>query len=173
MGAAFLLLETKSIIQFALLFGATWMVNSLVFGAILLSVLLANLVVATVPFRSARIPFALLAVALAFQVTVPPSALLGIEDFTTRYVVATIALLSPIFCANLVFGYLFKDTPHGDAAFGWNLVGAMIGGALEYTSLALGYHRLGWVVVLLYGLCAIWALRAYSQPGAASPPSTS
>ena len=35
MGAAFLLLETKNIVQFALLFGSTWFVNSLVFGAVL------------------------------------------------------------------------------------------------------------------------------------------
>ena len=41
MGAAFLLLETKSIVQFALLFGTTWLVNSLVFTGILVSVLLA------------------------------------------------------------------------------------------------------------------------------------
>ena len=31
MGAAFLLLETKSVVQFALLFGTTWFVNALVF----------------------------------------------------------------------------------------------------------------------------------------------
>ena len=36
MGAAFLLLETKSVVQFALLFGTTWFVNSLVFVGILL-----------------------------------------------------------------------------------------------------------------------------------------
>ena len=41
MGAAFLLLETKSVVQFALLFGTTWFVNALVFAGILLSVLLA------------------------------------------------------------------------------------------------------------------------------------
>ena len=41
MGAAFLLLETKNIIQFALLFGSTWFVNSLVFAAVLLTVWLA------------------------------------------------------------------------------------------------------------------------------------
>ena len=29
MGAAFLLLETKNIVQFALLFGTTWFVNAL------------------------------------------------------------------------------------------------------------------------------------------------
>jgi hypothetical protein len=41
MGAAFLLLETKSVVQFALLFGTTWFVNSLVFAGILVSVLAA------------------------------------------------------------------------------------------------------------------------------------
>ena len=35
MGAAFLLLETKSVVQFALLFGTTWFVNALVFAGVL------------------------------------------------------------------------------------------------------------------------------------------
>ena len=41
MGAAFLLLETKNIVQFALLFGTTWLVNSLVFAGVLVAVYLA------------------------------------------------------------------------------------------------------------------------------------
>src|SRR5207248_620763 len=41
MGAAFSLLETKNVVQFALLFGTTWFVNSLVFAGVLLSVYLA------------------------------------------------------------------------------------------------------------------------------------
>ena len=41
MGAAFLLLETKNVVQFALLFGTTWLVNALVFGGILIVVLAA------------------------------------------------------------------------------------------------------------------------------------
>ena len=41
MGAAFLLLETKSITTFALLFGTTWIVNAIVFAGVLLAVLLA------------------------------------------------------------------------------------------------------------------------------------
>jgi spermidine synthase len=45
LGAAFLLLETRSITRFALLFGTTWFVNSLVFFAILVAILLANLYV--------------------------------------------------------------------------------------------------------------------------------
>src|SRR5216683_3264543 len=35
MGAAFMLLETKNVTQFALLFGTTWFVNALVFGGVL------------------------------------------------------------------------------------------------------------------------------------------
>jgi SAM-dependent methyltransferase len=41
MGMAFLLLETRSITTFALLFGTTWLVNALVFAGVLLAVLLA------------------------------------------------------------------------------------------------------------------------------------
>ena len=44
-GAGFLLLETKSVTEFALLVGSTWQVNSAVFVVILLMILLANLLV--------------------------------------------------------------------------------------------------------------------------------
>jgi hypothetical protein len=41
MGAAFLLLETKNVATFALLFGTTWLVNALVFAGVLVVVLAA------------------------------------------------------------------------------------------------------------------------------------
>ncbi len=52
LGVAFLLLETKSVVQFALLFGTTWLVNALVFIGVLLSVLLAITVSKRVRLRS-------------------------------------------------------------------------------------------------------------------------
>ena len=45
LGAAFMLLETKAVVQLALLFGSTWLVNSLVFFTALILILLANLYV--------------------------------------------------------------------------------------------------------------------------------
>jgi hypothetical protein len=51
LGAAFLLLETKSVTGFALLFGTTWVVNALVFAVVLLAVLAA---VEVTKRRSAR-----------------------------------------------------------------------------------------------------------------------
>ncbi|MBI5500385.1 MAG: spermidine synthase [Deltaproteobacteria bacterium] len=168
MGAAFLLLETKSIIQFSLLFGATWLVNSLVFAAILTSVLLANLLVSRLRIRSPLWLFALLLGSLAVHIALPLDTLLGIASFPVRYTVASLVLFSPIFFANLVFGYLFKDTPKSDAAFGWNLVGTMIGGSLEYTSLAVGYRALGIAVAALYIVTAFWAWRILRHPAKAA-----
>jgi hypothetical protein len=43
LGAAFLLLETRGVTRFALLFGTTWLVNALVFAGVLVGVLVAAL----------------------------------------------------------------------------------------------------------------------------------
>ena len=163
MGAAFLLLETKSVIQFALLFGATWLVNALVFFAILLSVLAANWLVAALDVRRPGWLFVVLFGALLLNLTVPLPALLQIESPPLRYLIASLVSFSPIFAANLVFGSLFKDTATAGAAFGWNVIGAMLGGALEYTSLVLGYQHLMVVVTGLYGLCALWTYALVRQ----------
>ena len=48
LGAGFMLLETKGVVHMALLFGSTWVVNSVVFFAILVMILIANLFVMTV-----------------------------------------------------------------------------------------------------------------------------
>ena len=40
LGAGFMLLETKGVVHMALLFGSTWYVNSIVFFAILVMILL-------------------------------------------------------------------------------------------------------------------------------------
>ena len=45
LGAAFALLETKGITEIALLFGSTWVTNSVVIASILVMILLANLLV--------------------------------------------------------------------------------------------------------------------------------
>src|SRR5207302_6041744 len=45
LGAGFMLIETKAVVHMALLFGSTWMVNSVVFFAVLVMILAANLFV--------------------------------------------------------------------------------------------------------------------------------
>lgn len=151
MGVAFMLLETKSVVQFALLFGTTWLVNSLVFLGVLLSVLVAVAVSRRVTFRRPARLYAVMMVALAVAYVVPGSALLDLP-VVARFVVAVTLAFFPIFTANLVFTQRFKDTSHSTIAFGANLLGAMVGGLLEYAALVTGHRNLLVLVALAYGL---------------------
>lgn len=149
MGAAFLLLETKNIATFALLFGTTWLVNALVFGGVLLIVLAA--VETTRRLRTPRLPvvYALIAVALAIAYVVRPAWLLGFP-FWPRLLMATLLAFLPIYLANIAFAKRFAESSDSQSAFGINLVGAMVGGCLEYGALLTGYRNLLIVVALLY-----------------------
>ena len=157
MGIAFLLLETKSIIQFSLLFGTTWLNNSLVFLAVLLLVLAANWTALLIKDgKGLRIIFLLLLVSSLFTVAYPMQNLLRIESSLLRFIFASVLTFSPIFFANLVFSLSFRNQPAAEHIFGWNLIGAMIGGLVEYTSMALGYNLLAVIVAASYAM--VWLL---------------
>jgi SAM-dependent methyltransferase len=167
MGAAFLLLETKSVVQFALLFGTTWFVNALVFAGVLLSVLAAIEVARRWrPSHPAWLYFALLG-ALTIAWLIPPGALLDL-DFAPRFAAAVVIWFTPIFIANLVFAERFRNVEASHVAFGANLLGAMVGGVLEYVALLTGYQTLLILVALLYG-GAFLAGRVHFGQGASVP----
>jgi len=158
LGAAFLLLETRSLTSFSLLFGTTWYVNALVFAGILGSVLLAILVTARARPRR-RLPIQLfLGAALAVAYFVPPQSLL-LDPAWLRYVVASAISFAPVFAANLVFTYSFRDTRAADTSFASNLLGATLGGALEYIALVTGYQELLLLVAALYLAALLLATR--------------
>jgi hypothetical protein len=155
LGAAFMLLETRSLVSFALLFGSTWLVNSLVFFAILCSVLLAILVSARLSIEPSPALYAALFAALLAAYLIPADALLGIQAVWLRYTVASVLAFLPIFLANLVFAGAFKLTGRvADVAFASNLLGAMVGGMLEYAALAWGYRHLLLIALAFYAVSA-------------------
>jgi len=158
MGAAFLLLETKSVVSFSLLFGSTWLVNSLVFFAILAMVLLAVVINQRVSIGSVKPLFVALFGALAVAYLLPPENLL-IQSAPLRYTVASLLVFSPIFLANLIFSRLFKDSVDPDIGIASNLLGAVFGGLLEYLSLTFGYQFLIVVVAVLYALAFAFGIR--------------
>ena len=149
MGAAFLLLETKNVVQFALLFGTTWFVNSLVFVGILLAVYLAIEVARRVDLGPSWRLYLALLVALAVAWLVQPELLLTLT-VVPRFVVAIVIAFAPVFLANLVFARRFRDVSASNLAFAANLLGAMVGGVLEYASLLTGYRALLILIALLY-----------------------
>ena len=157
MGAAFTLLETKSIVNFFLLFGSTWVVNSLVFFAILAVVLIANALAARYKFEKIWILYGLLFLTLILNFAIPLKTFL-FEQYALRYVLATVFLFSPIFFANLIYSTTFRDTRQANLAFGANLLGTMLGGATEYLSLNFGYSTLIILAALFY-LIAFYSFR--------------
>ena len=145
--------------SFSLLFGTTWIVNALAFFGILCSVLLAILINCQFPIRRPT-PF-YIALFVSILRRVPDPA--GVTDLRSGRGCATcvaVALaFAPIFFANLVFSYSFRETASADMAFASNLLGAVVGGALEYLALVTGYQFLLVIVAGLYGLAWLFASR--------------
>ena len=102
---------------------------------------------------------------------IPPGSLLSLSPLP-RFVVAVIIAFAPIFLANMVFAQRFRDTGDSGTAFGANLLGAMIGGILEYSSLIIGYRWLLVLVALLYGLAFLtgWRHLRIAAPTTARTP---
>jgi hypothetical protein len=140
------------------LFGSTWIVNSLVFFAVLASVLLAIAINARFRIRNPVPLYVALLVSIAIAWVLPPATLL-IEPAGLRYLVAGVLAFAPVFFANLVFSHSFRDTWTADMAFASNLLGAMVGGALEYIGLLTGYQSLLIVVAALYIVAWLAATR--------------
>jgi Spermine/spermidine synthase domain len=163
MGAAFLLLETKNVVQFALLFGTTWFVNATVFAGILLSVLAAVEVARHVRLPSPWVLYGALLLTLAVAWTVPQASLLSLSP-PVRFVAASAIAFTPIFLANLVFAQRFKQVGSSTVAFAANLLGAMVGGVLEYLALLGGYRSLLLLVGVLYGLAFVFGRARLAAP---------
>ncbi|MDP4504240.1 spermine/spermidine synthase domain-containing protein [Nonomuraea turcica] len=149
LGVAFMLLETKSVTGFALLFGTTWVVNAIVFAGVLVAVLAA--VEVTRRFRTPPLPvmYGILLAGLLLAWLVPNAWLLSLPLPLRAVAAVTVAFL-PIFAANVVFAKRFADTADATTSFGANLLGAMVGGCLEYAALVIGYKGLLIVAALLY-----------------------
>jgi hypothetical protein len=167
MGAAFLLLETKNIVQFALLFGTTWLVNSLVFAGVLLAVYLAVETASHVRLPRPAVLYAALIASLVLTWLVPQESLLGLP-IVARFLAGSALAFAPIYLANLIFAQRFSDVASSGPAFAANLLGAMVGGALEYVALITGYRFLLILIGVLYGLAFVTS-RLLTRRQAGSP----
>jgi SAM-dependent methyltransferase len=154
LGAGFMLIETKAVVHMALLFGSTWMVNSVVFFAVLLMILGANLFVLRV--RPAKLwPYYTgLIAALVINGVVPLDWFLNLSR-TPQVIGASAMVFAPILFAAVIFAVTFSRTVSPDRAFGFNIAGAMLGGLAENLSMLLGFQYLMLVAILFYALSAM------------------
>jgi SAM-dependent methyltransferase len=149
LGAGFMMLETKSIIQFALLWGSTWVVASLAIASVLTMALAANYVVARREITSPWLVGGVLLALLAANYALP----IGRVAFASRVAESCFyaaLVFSPILCAGLLFGSAIKVSPWLPRDYGINLLGAMAGGVGEYLSLVTGFRTLLFVIAACY-----------------------
>ncbi len=88
----------------------------------------------------------------------PQASLLGLPVIP-RFLAGSALAFAPVFLANLVFAQRFSGVAASGTAFAANLLGAMVGGTLEYVSLITGYRLLLIVTAVLYGLAFLIGLR--------------
>ncbi len=149
LGAGFMLLETRSITQLALLWGSTWVVASLAIASVLGMALVANYIVSKV--KVVRLWFAggILFTLLALNFFIP----VGSITFQSRAVESLFyagLMFSPILCAGLLFGSAVKRSTALARDYGTNLLGAMFGGVSEYLALVTGFSTLLFAIALCY-----------------------
>jgi len=157
LGLGFSLMESAAVVRFALLYGSTWIVNAVVFTSVLVTIFAANMVVLRRRAPSLDVSFALLWLAVLANYFFPLNVLFASGPLT-RVVVSGILVGSPVFFAGLCFSGLFGAQRVTGYPLGMNLVGAMAGGVLEYTSMLTGMRAV-WLMVLVLYLIAWLAYR--------------
>jgi tRNA1(Val) A37 N6-methylase TrmN6 len=162
LGAGFMLLETKNIINFQLLFGSTWIVNSLVFIAILGLALTSAILVRMKLFINKKTLYFLMIFAIAISILFPLKSIIELP-FYLKYLSAVLISLLPIFFANLIFSNHFSQQNNAEISFGLNMVGAICGGLLEYLSMLYGYHFLLYVIGFCYFVAIIFVEFIYCK----------
>jgi hypothetical protein len=166
LGMGFLLLETKSITDCTLYFGATWLVTVIVVSGVLLMVMAANVFAG----RLERFGFWMyvpLFLALGLILLVPRERVLEF-GLSGRVGWTLLAVPLPVFFAGLIFSTTFRAAAVPSAAFGANLLGAMLGGFGEYLAMALGSFRVSLLVVAAYALSLIVLLATRPRVGRAA-----
>jgi hypothetical protein len=161
LGAAFMLLETSIVSRMALLFGTTWMVNSIVISGLMVLIVAANLVVHWRPRIAVTFAYVGIFASILAAYIIPPEAFF-LGSFWAKVFASTAILCLPVFFAGIVFIVSFAREGFRSEALGSNLLGALLGGMLESISMWTGMKSILVLVALFYALS--WIL--LPQPAA-------
>jgi hypothetical protein len=145
----------------ALLFGATWVGNSIVFFAIPVMILSSNIYVLMVRPKQVWPYYRLLIASLLVNAYVPMSTFLALPG-ATKIVVSCCVFFVPVFFAGTVFGMTFRDSRQPDVDFASNIGGIILGGLSEHLYLVVRFDRL--VAVGFYVASALRRPRAIVVP---------
>jgi spermidine synthase len=165
LGAGFMLLEAQTVSRMALLFGTTWVVNSIVVSGLLCLIVAANLIYDTFPKIPVAWAYGGLFLSLAVSFATPLEKLF-FDSFAVRAVVSTFVLCLPVFFAGIIFVSSFAKANFRGSALGSNLFGSLAGGLLESLSLWFGLKSLIILAAAIYAgsaLALCWQARLEQQ----------
>jgi SAM-dependent methyltransferase len=148
LGAAFLLMEVHAINRLALLFGTTWLVSAVTIAIVLALIVLANVTVLVARGVPYVVSYSLLVASLAASWWLDPASVLGAT--VGAKLAFGLALLSPVYFAGLVFARSFSGAELATTAMGANIMGAVLGGWVEYATMAWGIRALVLLAALFY-----------------------
>ncbi|MEM6885817.1 MAG: hypothetical protein AAF571_12355 [Verrucomicrobiota bacterium] len=157
LGAGFMLIQTKAITELGLYFGNTWNVIGIVIVVLLMMAFFANLLVSRYSFKTLTFPFIGLIGLLigGYAVMVTGNAPQGLGGKLG----VTLLLLSPIFFSGIIFSTLLKHKDDIGGIMAMNIAGSMLGGVLEYNSMAFGFSSLYLLGIVIYGTAWICATK--------------
>jgi len=133
----------------ALLFGTTWVVNSIVIATLLSLIVGANFLVHLKPHFAVSIAYGGIFLSLLASYSIPLQRFF-FTSLLVKIVAATVVLCLPVFFAGIIFIRSFAAAGFRGEALGSNLFGAMVGGILESASLWTGIRFLLVIAALLY-----------------------
>jgi len=165
-GAAFTLIETRLVTEMNLVWGATWLTSAVVFGSILATIIAATLLMQLRPLRWGAAAGGLMT-AMLITWLIPAHTMVGLAP-SLRLLASALFAGLPVFFASCCFALLFREREQPDVAFGWNMLGAVVGGLLEFTSMALGIKAMALLAGVAYLLALLVRERAL-RPASAAP----
>ena len=154
LGVGFMLMETKGITELAKIYGSTWVVVSVVITAILSMAYLANLmIIKNIKISVNKIYFFLiLSLFLTYLISY-----INFYNYPTIYLKFLIPfiLTFPVFFSGLAFSKELVSYGSTANALSCNILGAIVGGLLEYNSMFFGFKFLYILAIIFYFLAYV------------------
>ena len=150
LGAAFMLLELAIIDRLSLVFGTTWIVNSICIFSVLTAIIGANVLIIKKPnIMPTEVLYAGLIIALAILYTVPVQTFNSMGMWVGGGAASVLSVI-PVFFAGMIFSTSFAKETKPRAGLAFNMFGAVIGGLCEYIGTYTGIRSLLLVAALFY-----------------------
>jgi hypothetical protein len=130
-------------------FGSTWVINAIVFSSVLLTIFIANLMVMRKKAPSIKTAWIGLYLFILVNFFFPLPWLFEVGTLL-RIFICSLLIGTPVFFAAVCFSRLFERETITGYPLGINLIGAMAGGIIEYSSMAVGMRKVWLIILAIY-----------------------